>query len=156
MIESLMFMKDLIPAEMLIPFLILLAGLYYKYAHTSYVEHFDELKNKAGCLKDIKNGIDNLDKKLSLIKSLDDRSKQHYEFCHTAHENSKADVKTIRDLLETLEKHIDNVVSRLEYVKDKNKDDQLELNKLLYDIKHEISDLRVKFEPLLYISKGIK
>jgi len=66
------------------------------------------------------------------------------------------EVKKILEKLSTIEKKVSDIVERLEKAKDETKDNKIDFNQQLFSIKQEISDLRSKIEPLLFIKHGIK
>ena len=90
------------------------------------------------------------------IPAIDDRTKEHLQFCQAIREATKLDVAKVLNSASKIESDLKNIIERLEKVKDTSKDDKIELNKQLFALKQEISDLKSKIEPLFYITKGIK
>ena len=176
MIELIDFIRKFISDEMLVPFIFLLIILYIKYVimpwnqmlkvihdNTDTIKNtestnFDQLKkelmkNIVDEIKTIRNKIDALTNTVIRIDGTHD--KQNEIISKNTQEISK-----VLSQLNALEKKIDeiahNVISRLESVKDEGKDSKLDFSQQIFSIKQEISDLKSKIEPLLFVSRGIK
>ena len=155
MLEMFSFIQKYLPIDAFMPLFFLMAVLFYKYVFTPWDL---KIKKMEGYLSDIDNKIKNNDftamsKQLAMINSMLNELMNIGTKINTTRD---AEVKKILEKLDLIEKRITGIAERLERVKDETKDNKIDFNQQLFSIKQEISDLRSKIEPLLFIRPGVK
>lgn len=155
MLEMLAFMQKYLPIEAFMPLFFLMVVLFYKHIYTPWdtiIKKMDAHINNIGDkVKD--NDFTTMSKQLTAINDMLSELMTSSTKTNTTRD---AEVKKVLEKLDLIEKKIAGVVERLEKVKDETKDNKIDFNQQLFSIKQEISDLRSKIEPLLFIRHGVK
>ena len=155
MLEMLAFMQKYLPIEAFMPLFFLMIVLFHKHVYTPWnatIKKIDaHLHNIGDKVKD--NDFTTMSKQLTAINDMLSELMTSSTKTNSAHD---AEVKKILEKLDSIEKRITGIVERLEKVKDETKDNKIDFNQQLFSIKQEISDLRSKIEPLLFIRHGVK
>ena len=155
MLEILAFIQKYLPIEAFIPLFFLIIVLFYKYVYTPWNT---KIKKMEEYLSNIDNRIKNNDltamsKQLADLNDVLDKIMTNTNISCASR---GTELKKILEKLDTIEKRVTDIVNRLEKAKDETKDNKVDFNQQLFSIKQEISDLRSKIEPLLFIRHGIK
>ena len=155
MLEILAFVQKYLPIEAFLPLFFLIIVLFYKYVYTPWNLKLNKMED---CLDDISNKIKNNDLTAmsKQLAGISDALEKISEKINQLHILKNSDLKKILDKLEIIEKKVINIVERLEKAKDEAKDNKIDFNQQLFTIKQEISELRSKIEPLLFIRHSIK
>ena len=154
MIELLNFIQKYIPLEALIPFSFIVLVIFIRYVFIPWNKNFKEILSKLDKIDSVE--LDELRAVHDSIKKLLEEVSKHDNLCDHAHINLETDIKKVYDKIETIMTAIENIQHKLETMKDDTKDNKIDLNNQLFSIKQDISDLKSKIEPLIFISKGIK
>jgi len=154
MIELISFIQKYLPIEAFLPLFFVILIIFIKYVYSPW-------DKKINLIHDLLISADNmnhekLDKIKKILSEIETNMQEHKDYCDKSCMNHSLDLKKIMEKLEMIEKNVSDIVNRLEKVKDDAKDGKIDLNQQLFSIKQEISDLKSKIEPLLFISRGIK
>jgi len=154
MVELLTFIQHYLPIEAFLPLFFVIVILYYKYIYIPWDKKISKIHYIISKL-DV-NRCERIDILIENLKELDKKI-QEYKNLYTYSSNTQtAEIKKIIEKIDNIESNINDIVARLEKAKDDSKDSKIDLNQQLFSIKQEISDLKTKIEPLLFISRGIK
>ena len=155
MLEMLSFIQTHMPIEAFMPLFFLMIVLFYKHI---YIPWNTTIKKMDEHINNIDNKIKNNDftamsKQLAVINDMLNELMSIGVKINTTRD---VEIKKILEKLDLIEKRVASAVERLEKVKDETKDNKIDFNQQLFSIKQEISDLRSKIEPLLFIRHGVK
>jgi len=154
MLEIFAFIQKYLPIEAFIPLFFLIVALFYKYVYTPWDMRIKKMENYLDNIDDKvkKNDFATVNNQLAVINEVLENLVNSKAQCATR----DIEIKKILEKLDTIEKRVTDIVERLEKAKDETKDNKIDFNQQLFSIKQEISDLRSKIEPLLFIKHGIK
>jgi len=154
MLELFTFIQKYLPIEAFLPLFFVILAIFVKYVYTPWNKKLNTIHELLTTASgDNHDQLDILKNTLEDIKVL---ISEHKTYCNQSCLNHSTDVKKILEKLNDIEKNVADIVTRLEKAKDDAKDGKIDLNQQLFSIKQEISDLKSKIEPLLFVSRGIK
>ena len=154
MIELFDFIKHIITPDALVPFMFVLIIVLIKYVIIPWDKMLKQTIENTTQSRELDN-----EQFKAVLDKIDSVKKDIYSRgsgCDLTMKEHITSTKKILDKLESIENSVENIVSRLEKVKDDAKDGKLDFNQQLFSIKQEISDLKSKIEPLVFMSRGIK